>query len=85
MCELENKNKILKAAFLVSSAGSLSKVFFNGAVIESNGVNSCYNTGHFLYLTTNSPAWIAEIHRNAPASTTVSRAQLPISVKQENE
>lgn len=82
MCELENKNQELKAAYSVGSALSVSKVAFNGALIEWNKVNALYNTEFFSdHLTINSPAWMAGIHRSAPTSTTVSRAELPISEK----
>lgn len=36
-------------------------------------------------LTLYSPAWITETHRSAPTSTTVSRAQLPISARQKTK
>lgn len=44
---------------------------------EWNKVNT-----HFQHVTNYSPAWVAETVKRAPASTTVSREEFPISVKQ---
>ncbi len=76
-----------KASYSVGSALLVTPSYHSHVVQcqyqwSFNWMEQSDNTEYFfLHFTINSPAWIAEIHRSTPTSTTVSRAELPISEK----